>query len=102
MKNNYTVNYWQKEDCGAWQQITTIKRGGSDAAQTYINSILQEPVRVLNKKYWPHQYTMLKHDPYDLERWCYDNFKSSDWRNHRKLFAFKRQEDASYFLLMWS
>ena len=104
MKDNYTVSYWQKEDCGSWQQITTLNRRGKNVVQRYINGILQEPMRVLNKKYWPYQFQYIsnKHDEYDLERWCYDNLKSANWRNYRKLFAFKREADAAMFALRWT
>ena len=41
-------------------------------------------MRVLNRRYWPHQITCDKvvkyitdRDP--RERWCYDNFKSRNW-----------------------
>ena len=62
--------------------------------------------RVLNKKYWPYQFAMLSTEHVDqlatLERWCYDNFKSGDWRNYGLRFAFKRQEDAVLFRLRWA
>jgi hypothetical protein len=38
----------------------------------------------------------------DLERWCYDNFRSGDWRNFGLHFAFKRREDATMFALKWT
>jgi hypothetical protein len=67
-------------------------------------------MRVLNRRYWPHQITCDKvvkyitdRDP--RERWCYDNFKSRDWHclgYNPKTFAFKRQEDAVLFSLRWS
>lgn len=61
-------------------------------------------MRVLNKKYWPHQYKILPEvDPQEqmirLERLCYDNFKSGNWRNYGLYFCFKKSEDASWFLL---
>jgi hypothetical protein len=63
--------------------------------------------RVLNKKYWPYQFKMLPNEGsfsdqvYVLERWCYDNFKSGDWRNFGLVFAFKRHDDAVLFRLRW-
>ena len=57
-------------------------------------------MRVLNKKYWPHQITV--EDNSDVkETWCYENFKSGNWRNVGKTFAFKRGEDATLFSLRW-
>ena len=64
-------------------------------------------MQVYNKKYWPHQFRMLpKEDVWEqkneLERFCYDNFKSGNWRNNGLYFVFKRQTDATLFLLKWS
>ena len=71
--------------------------------------IYNQPVsRVLNKRYWPYQFKMLNNqgDAWqqvaDLERWCYDNFRSGDWRNFGLHFAFKRREDATMFALKWA
>jgi hypothetical protein len=63
-------------------------------------------MQVLNKKYWPYQFRMLPDpDPWEqkveLERYCYDNFKSGDWRNNGLYFVFKRQADATLFALRW-
>ena len=62
-----------------------------------------------NKKYWPYQYTMSydmvfrsSNNIKDVERWCYANFKSRNWRNKGRYFAFKRHEDYMMFLLRWS
>jgi hypothetical protein len=57
-------------------------------------------MRVLNKKYWPH-HVEVKDDYDEKERWCYENFKSSEWRNVGHYFAFKRGEDATLFRLRW-
>ncbi len=57
-------------------------------------------MRVLNKKYWPHQVTVK--DTQDAERWCYDNFKSGNWRNIGRYFAFKNGQDATMFMLRWA
>jgi hypothetical protein len=57
-------------------------------------------MRVLNKKYWPHQVVVKEIG--DAERWCYENFKSSQWRNVGKYFAFKHGPDATMFMLRWS
>lgn len=44
-------------------------------------------MRVLNKKYWPFQHTVS--NKADAEKWCYENFKSANWRNVGVTFAFK-------------
>ena len=64
-----------------------------------IKSIEQEKyrMRVLNKKYWPHQVEVK--NTQDSERWCYEHFNSGNWRNVGRVFAFKRSEDVTYFLL---
>ena len=102
MKKTNTLQYWKQEN-SKWIHITEI-RSEERTLETYVDGILQENMRVLNKKYWPHQFTMdrRKYDVDKLERWCYDKFKSANWRNYGNLFAFKQQHDASYFLLFWS
>ena len=66
-------------------------------------------MRVLNRKYWPHQHRFIDLEkprsiPFveDIERWCYDNFKSGNWRNTGYYFAFKRHDDFVLFMLRWS
>lgn len=62
-------------------------------------------MRVFNKKYWPHQ-IILQHTgvPYvdTLERYCYETFKSANWRNHGLYFVFKNGEDCTLFALRWA
>lgn len=58
-------------------------------------------MRVLNKKYWPH-HVKIEDEAGTKERWCYENFRSADWRNVGPYFAFKREEDAMFFTLKWS
>ena len=58
-------------------------------------------MRVLNRKYWPY-HVKVEDDTGSKERWCYENFKSSEWRNVGTYFAFKRGEDATLFTLKWS
>ena len=63
-------------------------------------------MQMYNKKYWPYQFRMLpESDAWEqkakLERYCYDNFKSGDWRSAGLYFVFKRQEDATLFALRW-
>ena len=57
-----------------------------------------------NKTYWPYQFT-----PYNstsigsMERWCWENISHGRyWRNYGNKFAFKRKEDAAFFILRWS
>ena len=58
-------------------------------------------MRVLNKRYWPHHVAVVD-DTGAKERWCYERFKSSEWRNVGPYFAFKRSEDAVMFSLRWA
>lgn len=58
--------------------------------------------KVFNTKYWPHQYYVNYLDRKEVERWCYDNFKSRNWNSYRNQFVFKRKEDAMLFALRWS
>jgi len=57
----------------------------------------QYRMRVLNKKYWPHQ--VMVSDIIVAERWCYANLNSRNWRNVGVYFAFKKGEDATWFTL---
>jgi hypothetical protein len=59
-------------------------------------------MRVLNKKYWPHHITVSPVKIADAERWCYENFKSKQWRSVGTYFAFKSGADATVFTLRWS
>ena len=55
-----------------------------------------------NKRYWP--YKIVINDWYEIstaERFCYDNFKSRNWRNVTRYFYFKNQHDATLFTLRW-
>jgi len=56
-------------------------------------------MRVLNKRYWPHQITCV--DFMAAEKWCYEHFKSAHWRNVGRTFAFKHGQDATMFSLKW-
>lgn len=58
-------------------------------------------MRVLNKKYWPY-HVKIEDNTGVKETWCYENFKSANWRNVGPYFAFKRGEDATLFSLRWS
>ncbi len=64
-------------------------------------------MRVLNKKYWPYQIRLdtpiieRKFTVQDLERFCYENFKSRNWQNIGWYFVFKQGTDYSFFVLRW-
>ena len=58
-------------------------------------------MRILNKKYWPH-HVKVEDEVSNKEKWCYENFKSSEWRNVGAYFAFKSGQDAMLFTLKWS
>ncbi len=56
----------------------------------------------LNEKYWPHQFEFQSWHPIiPAERFCYSNFKSSNWRSRGRYFGFKRKQDYEWFLLRW-
>jgi hypothetical protein len=67
--------------------------------------------RVLNKKYWPYQIKMPKHsdrlyitDPDPREQWCWKNLRGRDWCHwgyEPATYAFKREQDATWFALIW-
>lgn len=58
-------------------------------------------MRVLNKKYWPHQ-VKINNNFDEAERWCYDNLKSCNWRNVGTHYAFKKGDEATMFALKWT
>lgn len=55
-----------------------------------------------NKKYWPYQYDVVREDRWDIERWCWDNFKGRYWNSYGRKFVFKREKDAVMFAMRWS
>ena len=56
----------------------------------------------LNDKYWPHQFEFQSWIPVlAAERFCYDNFKSCNWRNRGRYFGFKSKKDYAWFVLRW-
>ena len=56
----------------------------------------------LNDKYWPYQFTIEDWQRIrETERFCYNSFKSKNWRNRGRFFGFKRKEDYEWFLLRW-
>lgn len=92
----------------------------------FVDNVMQQPdefnklwgnVRVLNKRYWPYQVEVpgisdlpsLSHNDIGRRdpraRWCYENFKSANWRHtgyNPITFVFKRAEDATAFTLRWA
>ena len=69
-------------------------------ARLIIEQREDKALRVLNKKYWPHQLMIRRHeDIQDAERWCYDNLVTANWRNVGRVFAFKNGPDATFFAL---
>jgi hypothetical protein len=68
-----------------------------------VNSRLKTIEQYLNKKYWPYYHKFDRFMFEEVDRWCYDNFKSSNWRSMSGVhYAFKRKEDYTLFLLRWS
>ena len=62
-----------------------------------------KPVRILNRKYWPVSIKINDEDYEKATRWCYENFKSANWRNiNPSYFYFKREQDATLFSLRWA
>ena len=62
-------------------------------------------MRQFNRRYWPYQINVRPEErkllTEDMERYCYDNFKTSDWRNDGRYFVFKREQDLTLFSLRW-
>ena len=112
--NHYQTEQWRQID-GSWVQYVDVVVYDEENTcfQQYVNGVLQTPMRTLNKKYWPHQFFLhqmesearnYKEYPamrQDIERWCYEQFKSANWRSYGMVFAFKRQADATLFALRW-
>ena len=59
-----------------------------------------EEMHQFNPTYWP--YTIKVDDMFNAERFCYQHFKTKNWRNRGTKFAFKRKEDYEWFVLRWS
>jgi hypothetical protein len=74
-------------------------------AEVYAGSIYAQEVRAwyMKKKYWPYQYEFpMIPNRTDIERWCYKNFKSRNWRSMYGTYAFKHEKDYTLFLLRWA
>ena len=104
MELPFTEQYITKERDGEWIQRHDIYSSWKDQlyVQRYANGVLEEPMRVLNRKYWPFQFVITNHDIYDIERWCYENLKSRNWRNYGRMIAFKTSADATLYSLRWA
>lgn len=55
-----------------------------------------------NTRYWPHQHCVEFSRIAEVERWCYANLKTKNWRNQAQFFAFKRDRDFALFMLRWA
>ena len=59
-----------------------------------------KPTVNFNRKYWPYQIKIPgTYMPWDAERFCYQHFRSRNWRSYGFYFAFKREEDFAWFML---
>jgi hypothetical protein len=57
----------------------------------------------LNSNYWPYQFDLKDWRNINVvEQFCYQSFKSRNWRNRGRYFGFKRKQDYEWFLLRWS
>lgn len=54
---------------------------------------------MLNHNYWPYQVFVGWNHVDVAERFCYDSFKSRNWRNHGAFFGFKNKNDWVWFKL---
>ncbi len=56
-----------------------------------------------NSTYWPYQVEIQNwYDISGAERFCYENFKSCNWRNITRYFAFKNKKDYEWFVIKWA
>jgi hypothetical protein len=82
------------------QQITGVQPMSSPSGHRH-RMDLYFP-KTYNKKYWPYQYDVVREDRWDIERWCWDNFKGRNWNSYGSKFVFKREKDAVLFALRWA
>lgn len=71
----------------------------------YSNLLIQKMLDELNEfntTYWPHTLEIKLHDVIPAERFCYQHFKTKNWRNKGTKFGFKRKEDFEWFVLRWA
>ena len=70
-----------------------------------VDSLIQrmiDELHAFNPTYWPYTSKVETYHMFSAERFCYDNFKTKNWRNRGTKFAFKRKEDYEWFVLRWS
>lgn len=84
---------------GEMASIAAGRQTGKSYYKTWLDQAYRNP---FNTKYWPHHQRCTWSDVHEIERWCYENCKSRNWRNLGQHFAFKRKEDYAYFILRWS
>ena len=72
-----------------------------NSANTLIERMIDE-LHYFNPTYWPYFMKVETYNMFPAERFCYDNFKTKNWRNRGTKFAFKRKEDYEWFVLRWS
>jgi hypothetical protein len=78
---------------------------GDIEPMNYSNEIVQrmlDELHEFNPTYWPYTLKVETHDMHSAERFCYQHFKTKNWRNRGTKFAFKRKEDYEWFVLRWS
>lgn len=71
----------------------------------YSNELVQrmlDELHEFNSTYWPYTIKVETSDIFNAERFCYQHFKTKNWRNRGTKFAFKRKEDYEWFMLRWS
>lgn len=79
------------------QQIVGVQPMGPSTGEIFKTFL----IRKYNKKYWPYQYDVSREDRWDIEQWCWQNFKGRYWHSNGSKFVFKRKEDAMLFTLRW-
>ena len=82
------------------QQIVGVQPIPSQAGSVFKRDIMVGG-HTFNQRYWPYVKMVLWNQYFDAERWCYQNFKSRNWRSQGQYFAFKRKEDYTFFMLRW-
>ena len=79
--------------------ILKARQSGKSMLNSYYSTLMKNPH---NKTHWPYTYDAYTQPVFEIERWCYRNFKSRNWRNRGGYFAFKKEKDYAFFLLKWS
>lgn len=59
-----------------------------------------------NREEWPYQVDALSFAKYTdvipMKQWCQETFKEGEWCHTVQYFAFKNEEDLSWFMLRYS